>query len=140
MTQEEWVNKKRDERPDEFAPFYSRESESRSDRRDQSEGRVPKKKKYFQENRFEPTKYPQTEHEPSHQASATTSGAAQGRRGAEIPPPASFDYYTPQHKSFQSNKTRANDTEKAIEAGLSFLRQQMEKKSNKKDREFPDML
>lgn len=52
-------------------------------------------------------------------------------KGVEIAPPASFDYYTPASKVKPSTK-RKLATEESIEAGLKFLRNEIEKKQTSK--------
>lgn len=55
----------------------------------------------------------------------------QSGKGAEVPPPCSFDYYTPQTKR-KSYKKHKLDPEDSIAAGLKFLREQIEKKEASK--------
>ncbi|KAJ3640768.1 hypothetical protein Zmor_027311, partial [Zophobas morio] len=53
-------------------------------------------------------------------------------RGAEIAPPPTYDYYGPSDSKRKKQDKRPNDVSESIEAGLKYLREQMEKKQSGK--------
>lgn len=176
MTQEEWVEKKRDERPEEFAPpqiynkreFRSSVKASSSDETDKSLKFTTKKSKNRNRNKrkermsgtsteseiasiieedvhqsveVEPTLikdlYTDSEFDDRLQADynkamdvneeADTSNASR-RRGAEIAPPPTYEYYGPSDSKRPKSAKPEINIQNSIEAGLKFLRKQVEEK------------
>ncbi|KAK6636727.1 hypothetical protein RUM43_010390 [Polyplax serrata] len=122
MTQEEWVEKKRSERIQEFAPPPSQEPRKT----------IQKKRRYQEYREEEPVKM-----EPVPIVDELDEGQEEVRgRGVEIAPPPTFEMYGPSSKPRQSHM-RPNQTsiDKSIEEGLNFLRRQVEEKQKKKRRD-----
>nr|CAI5818239.1 unnamed protein product [Callosobruchus analis] len=69
-----------------------------------------------------------------------SSQSDKGRRGVEVPPPPTFDYYGPSGGGANGKGMKAVgvDIEKSIEAGLKLLRKQVEEKEKSKGR--PDEM
>lgn len=186
MTQEEWVDKKRKERPKEFAPL-------------QSESRYGNKKSTsFDDRGF----YFDTQGDPSLKAptwedvrptnsmdsSSTSLGTASSqslyfttkkrkddiknkyydpsvntgvtfapvpirneagdvksvkvctseRKGAEVAPPPTYEYYGPADKKRRKEDEKKIDVEESFEVGLHLLEEKALKKNQKKGRDFID--
>lgn len=102
-TQEEWVDKKRKERPSEFAPPS-------------------------QYKKFETKQSTKKEFKPRPIVNELSDDEDDRRvRAAEIAPPPTYDYYSP-GSSKKSQRPESGNVSDSIEAGLKYLREQMEKK------------
>ncbi|CAG2059114.1 unnamed protein product [Timema podura] len=161
LSQEEWVDKKREERPEEFAPppayledYPGSSSLSYLTRPPPSLFFTSKKLK--QQNR--PTAQAtssanaQTIHnevedceaeEKPAEVERSTRGAKPPRVGAEIAPPPTFEYYGP--SSSVSRGARGGilgreETESSISAGLKYLRQQAEERERKREKGLLDIV
>lgn len=123
LSQEEWMEKKRLERNEEFAPpnLYS----SQKSRRKRQPEQVREERQVFN---MEPVPI---EDELEEEKVENTRG-----RGAEIPPPPTFEMYGPTSKPYQTTRPKLNPTEinKSIEEGLNFIRKQVEEKQAKRRR------
>ncbi|KAJ8921808.1 hypothetical protein NQ315_008437 [Exocentrus adspersus] len=185
MSQEEWVEKKREERPEEFAPpqaytgrkFRSAFKESQSDDVDRSLKFTTKKSKEKNKTRDDcfsqvyKKDFPQDrDFDPVHENTASDAGpftptpienlcdtadfddhllvehnrAMSGiknqnssdgeanntftRRGVEVAPPPTFDYYGPSGSKKPKFTKQTVDIENSIEQGLKFLRKQVEER------------
>ncbi|CAH1183265.1 unnamed protein product [Phaedon cochleariae] len=184
MTQEEWVEKQRKERPEMFAPpkTYSRQNfrsnEKKNDMEDTNKSlrfstkKIPKSHKNkqsrtqlginpFKKNVQEDTiidvdedyvEIPQSSPiEPTLIEDLTDSRDFEDRllgdystisqtidpdysndsdrgRGVEIAPPPTFDYYGPTSSKIPRRSEQSKPLEDSIEAGLKFLRKQVEHK------------
>ncbi|XP_018576141.1 coiled-coil domain-containing protein 174 [Anoplophora glabripennis] len=176
MTQEEWVDKKRDERPKEFAPpqaynkrdFRSSVKASNSEDTDKSLKFTTKKSRNRNKNKRK-MHTTDTSHEKGiasiveedvHQSVATeptpiedlctdidfddrllaeyskamhdigvadTNGTSE-RKGAEIAPPPTYEYYGPSGTKRPKSAKPETNIQNSIEAGLKFLRKQVEEK------------
>ncbi|KAF5270394.1 hypothetical protein FQR65_LT05582 [Abscondita terminalis] len=141
-TQEEWVDKKRKERPKDFAPPRSYKSDNTIEK---NYRRISDKEKtdsdeeinHFKPNNanFKPTPIVnECELESNDENDRLLQdynneiniNENNKRRGAEIPPPSTFDYYGP---SSSTKKSKHNLVD-SISAGLQFLRQQSERKES----------
>lgn len=148
LTQEQWVEKQRAKREEEFAPpsaYNAAESSSSSAIPEDSETagllyfttKKPKKRKPMPEKppkeekrvpiRFEYSADGDGEDTPKEQQTAQ-------RKGMEIPPPLSYDNSA---TSSKATKPKSNISD-AIEAGLNFLRKKAEQKAGKKDHPYFD--
>lgn len=156
MTQEEWVEKKREERDEEFAPKYEEQVPSTSEGVHSNKKRKKMKKKKQQQQLEQNLAYEGTpfesepdvigpfppEHNPlfsrtknflkKREAREEFPGASEpvpgpSSRGAAIPPPMDFDYHTPAYRQ-RSKPTPSSlkATADAIDAGLRLLREQVE--------------
>ncbi|CAB0011137.1 unnamed protein product, partial [Nesidiocoris tenuis] len=161
MTQEEWVEKKREERIDEFAPTYQQTAQAPiADLSSKKKKKKKKKKVQVQQNiQTNPsTSYPDFEtdfpaeenpmfsrtknflkkrkaqdeagssaYSPGHWSSSDEEVPPEPRKpkGAEVPPPMDFDYFTAaKNRPKSSSSSTIQQTADAIEAGLQLLRQQ----------------
>ncbi|XP_044262244.1 coiled-coil domain-containing protein 174 [Tribolium madens] len=118
-TQEEWVDKKRKERPNEFAP--------------PKEYRKERKKMYDSDEESSKFKMRQTtkksKPEPIVNELSDDENESRDRgKGAEVAPPPTYDYYGPGKSKKSQKRPEAPNVSDSIEAGLKFLREQMEKK------------
>lgn len=102
LSQKEWIEKKRSERPKEFAP----PSES-----------IPRKKRKF--GRKESDSYSDISSTRPEETTKTRNA------GACVPPPQSYG-----QSSFGRSSSVSTDVEKSIEEGLKFLRKQVEEKQS----------
>jgi hypothetical protein len=109
MSQEEWNEKQRKERKQEFAPMNFVKSNDVFNLNDVEE---PNKSLFFTSKKLK-RRNQETEEVPE-------------TRGATIPPPATFDYYGPSTSTKQHRPAPAN-LEASISAGLKFLREQVDK-------------
>jgi len=167
MTQDEWVREKRKDRHREFAPpsFYEDRNPSGTSRSNATsslseafeEYEEPKGGLYFtskrkKKNREELYRRPMEEVEdftgeedlsniPIPESKAPT------RKGAEIPPPPTMEYFGPAKKTLEASKRLCNssrvtaeDLESSIAAGLSFLRKQHEDREKLKEKELLDII
>ncbi|KAL1131344.1 hypothetical protein AAG570_010962 [Ranatra chinensis] len=130
MTQEEWVEMKRDERMDEFAPSYEQKKQELAS----SKPIKKKKRKLFNQPDIQQTFEPSCSNILVSNATSSdnTEENFPKRRGVAIPPPPSFDYYNPSsNRNSKLKKPVLNNlgTEEAIEAGLKYLREQYESKA-----------
>nr|CAD7417675.1 unnamed protein product [Timema poppensis] len=160
LSQEEWVDKKREERPEEFAPppayledYPGSSSLSYLTRPPPSLFFTSKKLK--QQNR--PTAQPtsstsaQTIHnevedfeaEKPAEVEGSTKGAKPPRVGVEIAPPPTFEYYGPSSsvsRGARGGVLRREETESSISAGLKYLRQQAEERERKREKGLLDIV
>lgn len=182
MTQEEWVDKKRQERPKEFAPPQSTSRKSKKlttfdDKRFPSENDPKKrtwenvrpgikpdikinleedknqslyfttkkrkediKNKYFDPNvnseeTFEsiPIMDEIEDYEQNDRKSKPEC-----RKGAEIEPPPTFEYYGPVNKKRRREDEKRIDVGESFEVGLQLLKDKADKKDKRKPREFTE--
>jgi hypothetical protein len=63
-------------------------------------------------------------------------------KGAEIPPPATFEYYGPSFSGAgqSQSKHRMSDLESSITAGLKYLRQQAEQREHQQEKGLLDIV
>jgi hypothetical protein len=64
-------------------------------------------------------------------------------KGAEIPPPVTFEYCTPSFGGAgrrQHNEPRMSDIESSIAAGLKYLRQQSEQRESQPEKGLLDII
>lgn len=120
LSQEEWIEKKRSERNEEFAPPISRPSRNH-----------PTKRQiycYSEEKTVAMEPVPiKDESEEDEECRG---------KGIEIPPPPTFEIYGPSSKSRRTHFNLNNaDIDKSIEEGLNFLRRQVEEKQARRRRE-----
>ena len=157
MSQEEWVKKKRTERPKEFAPPSTYKPDF-----------IPTAEQEMNvgATMFFSSKKPESER-PWHKiqklagssdyqmASCSTAPQSQGRgveisppssydervrgKGAQIPPPPTFEYYGPTFTTRKATST-TTDLGGSIEAGLNFLQQQSKEKENTREKGLLDIL
>lgn len=165
-TQEEWVEKKRTERPSEFAPptAYRKNFNSKmvpetltndadktlyfsTKKQSTSQSTTRRNLNYYKES----TEFVQTpivneceiSPEPFHyDAQATTysddSDDEIRGKGVEIAPPPTIDYYGPSETKRAKTHHKKENLEESIAAGLKFLRKQAEQKEkpHKRDSEM----
>lgn len=154
-TQEEWVEKKRRERKDEFAPPRSFQStqRKRTDSDCEEDEDRNKRNLYFstkKSNHINPYKTNQTsaQHTPKPIVNELSEDEEEpsdnhrrhpkdSKKGVEIPPPPSFDYYGPSGAKKTKVEKPKSSIEDSITAGLKFLRKEAEKRSVSRERE-PD--
>lgn len=167
MTQDEWVEKKRNERAEEFAPpqIYSKR-EFRSSVKTSNSGETDKSLKFttkkfktkkgrrekvnveaevsdtlediYQSVAMEPTPienlceeadfddHNKTMHEKIYETETISSGST--RKGVEIAPPPTYEYYGPSDSKKRKYVKSEVNIQNSIEAGLKFLRKQVEDK------------
>lgn len=148
MTQEEWSELKRTERNEEFAPpiAYTKKKEKKTEKDSLTiKKKTQKGKKRKSEQRLESKKdqnslYSKCDITESDyynmsvsNSASTKSEFSRKRQRAEIPPPLHFDYFGPSATKVTRKSSEKNDINESIEAGLMFLRKQMEQKQNKRD-------
>lgn len=160
-TQEEWVEKKRRERPEEFAPptAFQKRSKTKTDR-DSSEVYENKSlyfstKKSADSNRnINPYKrniVPETRtpivnelsdddsvYDKEMRTSDPDSDDERRGKGVEVAPPPTFDYYGPSSSKRHRVDRKKENIEDSITAGLNYLREQTEQKqkSHKRDNDM----
>lgn len=172
MTQGEWVEKKREERPKEFAPpqvynkrefrssvkasssgetykslkFTTKKSKTRKSRRenDSVEDEVHDTSHFHHSVGIEPTPienlcedldfedrlladYNKAAHEERNDKKEGINITGT-RRGAEIAPPPTYEYYGPSDSKKPKHVKSEVNIQNSIEAGLKFLRKQVEEK------------
>jgi len=149
MTQEQWIAKKRDDRISEFAPIDLNSIELPKTQKQTnftSKGHAisqmemndlptenhtlffTSKKKFIPKN----TLATKIQNELSDDdADNPAKGTSTSRKRAEIPPPPTMEYYGPSassaHKIRKYDKIDKNALEQSIEAGLKFVRDQVDK-------------
>ncbi|PSN56573.1 hypothetical protein C0J52_01565 [Blattella germanica] len=155
MSQEEWVKKKRTDRPQEFAPPSTYQPDF-IPTLEQEETR-PKPTLFFSSKKpasstFQPTPIEDeigpplsysTKHSkiPLHKLEQDSPSCSTSRgQGAEVPPPPTFDYYGPSSTAPKRKATAGSDLESSISAGLKFLRQQAEDRERKKNKGLLDIV
>uniref|UniRef100_A0A1Y1MAG5 CCDC174 alpha/beta GRSR domain-containing protein n=1 Tax=Photinus pyralis TaxID=7054 RepID=A0A1Y1MAG5_PHOPY len=146
-TQEEWVDKKRRERPKDFAPPSSYKNSFRRDP-EIRENVEPDKKLYFSTKKNRSTykeekqppmrpkpivnecdESPESDSQLCEKEERRSNEDTRGKR-AEFAPPPTYDYYGPSDaKKSKPSYSKGNLVE-SISAGLQFLREQAEKKGN----------
>lgn len=148
-TQEEWVDKKRKERPKDFAPPSSYRNGFRRDTRVINDIETEKKlyfstKKDRSDSKTEKekiTKYSSSLSSPipivnecdgdSEGGTKLTNNEDSRRgKGVEFAPPPTYDYYGPSSTKKAKPSCSKGNLVESISAGLQFLRQQAEKKGN----------
>ncbi|CAH0552558.1 unnamed protein product [Brassicogethes aeneus] len=174
-SQGEWVDKKRSERPKEFAPPSSYRKNFRSNVEEDSFREEKKSLKFSSRKDNYTRNYEEVEqskpmdptpikdecedgkdrlladyHKINDKYSSNGSNKDSSKysssdsdsdneirgKGAEFAPPPTFDYYGPS-SSKKYKPTKSNNVEDSIEAGLKFLRHQVEKKgSGKHDKDM----
>lgn len=117
MNQEEWNEKQRKERKQEFAPMNFVKSNEVFNLNDFEE---PNKTLFFSSSK-KLKRRNQEEPEPP---------ATEEPRGVAIPPPATFDYYGP--SSTKHQRAAPVNLEASISAGLKYLREQVDKGNKRK--------
>ncbi|KAJ9576691.1 hypothetical protein L9F63_025413, partial [Diploptera punctata] len=140
MSQEDWVEKKRKERVDEFAP----PSSYRPDFIPSSDPQVKSKPTLFFSSKKPKSARDsvkrQMEISSCDDLEAAGSSTETRGRGTEVPPPATFEYYGPTSTAVKKNYTKGGDLESAIDAGLKFLRQQTEEKQKMREKGLLDIV
>ncbi|KAK4883559.1 hypothetical protein RN001_006878 [Aquatica leii] len=161
-TQEEWIDKKRKERPKDFAPpniykanstnekkrrpekeinktlyFSSKKSKSASDSDDDDMNQSSTMKPTLivnecEENSDEEADRLLRDYKQRKDVDKDRSDTSDRRKGAEIPPPPTFDYYGPSGTKKSKSSFSKGNLSDSISAGLQFLRQQSEKKDSSK--------
>uniref|UniRef100_A0A1B0CS39 Uncharacterized protein n=1 Tax=Lutzomyia longipalpis TaxID=7200 RepID=A0A1B0CS39_LUTLO len=138
MSQEQWVELKRQERPQEFAPVEQPRSNFAAKTEEPEEYFEDSKQLYFTTKKnpqFRKRNYvpePPQVSVPIRNELSDDSDDESGKKRAEIPPPATYDYYGPSSsKQSRGQKMSQVDLEQSIEAGLKFLRDQSSKGGNK---------
>lgn len=168
-TQEEWVERKRKERPTEFAPPTSFHRSSKHVDRDQRSDTAENKSLYFstknpddKRNTSKESINPykrrnvspeirtpivnelsdndDNEHYKSPKHDRSDSDDERRGRGAEIAPPPTFDYYGPSGSKKHKTQHKKENIHDSISAGLKFLREQAEKKQQKSSKRDVDMF
>lgn len=176
MSQEDWVEKKRSERPQEFAPptfyqpdfvpnhapvlprkpkavlFFSSKKPSNTamniaDRGARSDGRikncdVPAPPASYLDDISSSGDVKSVWGNGLHQTGMEDSEGDVRGKGAEIPPPATFDYYGPSFSGAgqKHSETRMSDLESSIAAGLKYLRQQAEERESQREKGLLDIV
>ncbi|EFA13255.1 coiled-coil domain-containing protein 174 [Tribolium castaneum] len=115
-SQEEWVDKKRKERPSEFAPPKEYRKERKKEKRYDSDEETSK---FEMRQTTKKSKPVPIVNELSDDESETCGRG----KGAEVAPPSSYNDPRRGRK-----RPEAPNVSESIEAGLKFLREQMEKK------------
>lgn len=161
-SQEEWVDKKRRERPEEFAPPSSYRKNFRSTVEDNLPRDVDRSLKFStkrslkddvnpykrssyeeipQDKLMEPTPIiDECVETPLHNKtkriqsdySSDSDSDDSQRKGAEIAPPPTYDNYGPSSTKKSKTSKSKENIELSIEEGLKFLRKQVEKKETGK--------
>ncbi|XP_059619935.1 coiled-coil domain-containing protein 174 [Phlebotomus argentipes] len=143
MSQEQWVELKRQERPQEFAPIVEElpkyqnvpETNYQAEEYEEESKQLYFTSKKKPQQQFKKRNYvpePPPESVPiRNELSDDSDDESRGKR-AEIAPPATFDYYGPSSSKQQKRQPMSGmDLERSIEAGLKFLREQSSKGGNK---------
>lgn len=149
MSQEEWNEMKRSERFEEFAPptKYTKDKNEKNTDQHKTEKRKREKKNkewrqerasLFQNNRNNiKNSFGLIHIEDKKNTIVTDSrdniteeveSRSSNRRGAEISPPMNFDYFGPTSSKVTRTSNVKNEMNESIEAGLRFLRNQIENK------------
>ena len=126
MSQDQWNEKQRSKRNEEFAPPTSYKETTPFEIPEPSNSGL-----YFTSKRpkFSKGLAKQTPIKSEYSIEEEEKFEPKPRgQGAEIPPPSSYD------KSTNIPKPRKSDLEDSIEAGLQFLRSQVERKTSTKPR------
>lgn len=183
MSQEEWIEKKRSERPQDFAPpssyqpdfapnsaavlpekpkltlfFSSKKSQNtfrntgtkRSSIRDEKCGEYPtvcgREIDVQPSTSFYDISSPGDAKRPwgsklNHRDVLDIKQDVSGK-GAEIPPPATFEYYGPSFSGAGQSQSqhRMSDLESSITAGLKYLRQQAEQRERQQEKGLLDIV
>lgn len=164
-TQEEWINKKRSERPSEFAPptafrknFNSKMvpeavssdsdrtlffSTKKQNKETTSHSTSRRNLNYYKEStEFTPTpivnECEEIPPEPSYSSDLVYSDDSNDEirgKGVEIAPPPTFDYYGPSETKRTKTEHKKENLEDSIAAGLKFLREQAEQKQKPNKRD-----
>lgn len=140
MSQEQWVELKRQERPQEFAPIAVegpsyRTAPSQPDY--QSDEYVEESKQLFFTSKKKPQQFKKRNYideppsVPIRNELSDDSDEDSKQKGAEIAPPATYEYYGPSSSKQSRPGMSQLDLERSIEAGLKFLRDQSSKGGNK---------
>ncbi|XP_071448753.1 coiled-coil domain-containing protein 174 [Hetaerina americana] len=167
MSQEEWVKKKREERQDEFAPppeYNYEDTASSEDLMATDSGwsashlrATSKKSLSFGGNSRGSNKWKKGNVNAKHipldathgnidkqlndEASIERKGVE--RRGPEIAPPTTFEYYGPstsKQKLQPTKRISQTSLDDAISAGLSYIRQQAEERDKQKEKGLLDII
>jgi hypothetical protein len=187
MSQEDWVHKKRSERPQEFAPptsyqpdfvpnpaallpekpkqtlFFSSKKSHNTMRNTADKGTTRSNVKTeecvedltvfrraaqiqppasFRDIRSSPGDTNKAWGCRSHSTDVGDGEQAEHGKGAEIPPPATFEYYGPSFSRAgqKQGNPRMSDLESSITAGLRYLRQQAEERENQREKGLLDII
>jgi hypothetical protein len=130
-SQKEWVDKKRKERPSEFAPpsAYKREYRSTSKREiDESERSLHFTTKTTKKDDKPKAKPVPIVNELSDDEGDTLLADYRVASGVEVAPPPTYDYYGPSDTKRSKKEPQVGNMSDSIEAGLKYLREQLEKK------------
>lgn len=129
LTQEEWNEKQRAKRVQEFAPPTVYKPSAHED----TGGLYFTTKKFKQEKPRQNESVPiQFEYDIDEARGAPQPGV--GRKGAAVPPPVSYNESTPMRKPKNSSVSDA------IEAGLNYLKHEAEMKNGRRDRGLLDII
>uniref|UniRef100_A0A1B0CZ09 Uncharacterized protein n=1 Tax=Phlebotomus papatasi TaxID=29031 RepID=A0A1B0CZ09_PHLPP len=140
MSQEQWVELKRQERPQEFAPIAV-EGPSYGNVPPQpdyqSDEYVEESKQLFFTSKKKPQQFKKRNYiaeppsVPIRNELSDDSDDGGKQKGTEIAPPATYEYYGPSSSKQSRPGMSQLDLERSIEAGLKFLRDQSSKGGNK---------
>ncbi|XP_075226290.1 coiled-coil domain-containing protein 174 [Lycorma delicatula] len=165
MSQEEWVEKRREERDTEFAPPSIYELKATSSKRSQSGLYFSSKKLFTKTSKNESastsakgetflntTKLQIIKNEvPETFGSSSTSNyneeledkKVESHKRAEVPPPLTMEYYGGDiynKKKFRKINTSSKDMEDSITEGLKYLQKETEIKEKKRDKGLLDVI
>lgn len=146
MTQDEWAEMKRSERIEEFAPptlYIKSKSETNKGKKriipDVSHTQSSVNTKYKKQREYK-SSHPKDYHDSGEESNNLYHLNVQndtkklkvdrGKTGVEIPPPMNLDYFA-SSSSKHTTMPLNNDINESIEAGLRFLKKQVEEKQNR---------
>lgn len=153
MSQEEWNEMKRSERVEEFAPptsYTEKMKDKNKDKRLKEQKRKEKNKQWRNEkashsrnekkiayesvgavadNLTDPSSFSYISSDDEYQDNQAQS--SERGRGTEIPPPMKSEYFAPTSSKFPRMSHEKININESIEAGLRFLRNQIEKKERR---------
>ncbi|CAG9854937.1 unnamed protein product [Phyllotreta striolata] len=165
MSQKEWVEKQRKERPKEFAPpstsrkdFRSRVNAGNEDMDINKSLKFTTKKHSNSETVYDKSCVEEScsssmqpvpihdldvsndediskRYEGDKKKNTSSSYSDTERRGVEIAPPTTYDYYGPSQSKVRRTDVKQPNIHDSIEAGLKFLRKQIEEKENSSKRD-----
>jgi hypothetical protein len=184
MSQEEWVEKKRSERPQDFAPpssyqpdftpnsaallpekpkltlfFSSKKAQNTFRNTGATRSNIGVRECYedltvhgreidiqppasFYDDRSSPGDAKSLWRSRLHHRDALDVKRDVSGKGAEIPPPATFEYYGPSFSGAGQSRSKdgMSDLESSITAGLKFLRRQAEQREQQQEKGLLDIV
>lgn len=179
MSQEEWVDKKRQERPKEFAPPQSSSRKNKkstefdnrgyieSDQKERTWENVrpgikpeailirdedksqslyfttKKRKEDIKSKYYDPSVNDEDTFEPTPikdelEEEDVRKSKSEARKGAEIEPPPTFEYYGPANRKRKREDEKKIDVGESFQVGLQLLKEKADKKGKRKLREFTE--